>query len=35
MNEQHGEMMSDALFCAICGHVTVRNGAYYQQPQLR
>jgi ribonucleoside-diphosphate reductase alpha chain len=25
-----GEMMGDAPFCDVCGHITVRNGACYK-----
>ena len=30
IDQQLGEMMGDAPFCDICGHVTVRNGACYK-----
>ena len=30
IDQQLGEMMGDAPFCDICGHVTVRNGACYR-----
>ena len=30
MDQQLGEMMGDAPFCDICGHITVRNGSCYK-----
>jgi ribonucleoside-diphosphate reductase alpha chain len=30
IDQQLGEMMGDAPFCDICGHITVRNGACYK-----
>ncbi|OIO37607.1 MAG: ribonucleoside-diphosphate reductase, adenosylcobalamin-dependent [Candidatus Omnitrophica bacterium CG1_02_46_14] len=30
LNEHLGQMMGDAPFCSLCGHVTVRNGACYR-----
>ena len=30
IDQQLGEMMGDAPFCDVCGHITVRNGACYK-----
>jgi ribonucleoside-diphosphate reductase alpha chain len=30
IDAQLGEMMGDAPFCDVCGHITVRNGACYK-----
>jgi ribonucleoside-diphosphate reductase alpha chain len=30
IDQQLGEMMGDAPFCDICGHITVRNGSCYK-----
>jgi ribonucleoside-diphosphate reductase alpha chain len=30
LDAQLGEMMGDAPFCDVCGHITVRNGACYK-----
>jgi ribonucleoside-diphosphate reductase alpha chain len=30
VDQQLGEMMGDAPFCDVCGHITVRNGACYK-----
>jgi hypothetical protein len=30
IDAQLGEMMGDALFCDVCGHITVRSGACYR-----
>jgi len=30
LDEQMGQMMGDAPFCNICGHITLRNGACYK-----
>ncbi|WP_040667960.1 TSCPD domain-containing protein, partial [Nitrolancea hollandica] len=30
LSEQLSQMMGDAPFCEICGHITVRNGACYK-----
>ncbi len=30
MNEQLSQMMGDAPFCDVCGHITVRNGSCYK-----
>jgi ribonucleoside-diphosphate reductase alpha chain len=30
VDAQLGEMMGDAPFCDVCGHITVRNGACYK-----
>jgi ribonucleoside-diphosphate reductase alpha chain len=30
LNEQLSQMMGDAPFCDICGHITVRNGSCYK-----
>lgn len=30
IDQQLGEMMSDAPFCDICDHVTIRNSACYK-----
>jgi ribonucleoside-diphosphate reductase alpha chain len=30
LNEQLSQMMGDAPFCDVCGHITIRNGACYK-----
>jgi len=30
LDQQLSEMMGDAPFCDVCGHITVRNGACYK-----
>ncbi|MGA7671075.1 MAG: vitamin B12-dependent ribonucleotide reductase [Nitrolancea sp.] len=30
MNEQLSQMMGDAPFCDVCGHITIRNGSCYK-----
>jgi ribonucleoside-diphosphate reductase alpha chain len=30
MSAHLSEMMGDAPFCDVCGHITVRNGACYK-----
>jgi ribonucleoside-diphosphate reductase alpha chain len=30
LDAQLSEMMGDAPFCDVCGHITVRNGACYK-----
>jgi len=30
MNEQLSQMMGDAPFCEVCGHITIRNGSCYK-----
>ena len=30
LDAQLSEMMGDAPFCDVCGHITVRNGACYR-----
>ena len=30
LNEQLSQMMGDAPFCDICGHITIRNGSCYK-----
>jgi ribonucleoside-diphosphate reductase alpha chain len=30
LDAQLGELMGDAPFCDVCGHITVRNGACYK-----
>jgi ribonucleoside-diphosphate reductase alpha chain len=30
LNQQLSQMMGDAPFCDVCGHITVRNGACYK-----
>jgi ribonucleoside-diphosphate reductase alpha chain len=30
MDAQLSELMRDAPFCDVCGHITVRNGACYK-----
>jgi ribonucleoside-diphosphate reductase alpha chain len=29
IDAQLGEMMGDAPFCDVCGHLTIRNGSCY------
>ncbi len=30
LNEQLSQMMGDAPFCDVCGHITIRNGSCYK-----